>query len=343
MHTSSNPVAACLLLAATCSCAQWEQGARSETSSWPQPPEPAAEETIESSPPTDSTPARYQRGDSVLDACVESAAGDVFGVLQDVLLDDETGDVMGLVVSIAGADGSDEAEPFEVLEYAALLWDPASNLPAVAILVGDLTDELPGQRSQLADLFEAQPAASVTGVITEIAPLGRGSRRAVMKVQDSGNLLHRVLIEPADVALKCLNWLTPGKDIRVEGVHTRDATGKLLIASALYQASEVLRLRDESGQVLWGDLARKFQSARGLENVSIRAVDRSIYPVTGWILDREGGVVSSLCIDVDGVERALPWVEVLLRAEDEWRVPYDKVSIRDLPEPPDAVEAPMQL
>lgn len=298
MHRPSNAAATYLLILVASSCA-------SSTRALDPAPAAPPSATSESSPAPVLRPARYQAANAVLDADFTDAGGVSLGTLEDLWVQAVSGEVAGVVV----APLADRAEAPLVAAYDALVWKwngAASPTPVAASAA-----EAFFETRDYSELFADQELSGVEGEITQVDTLSVGGTRAlVLKVRDEDNLLHRVFVEPAHLVSRLVAALEVGRPVRAEGVLTRDGSGKLLIASALGREERTLTIRGPAGAVRWDALAEPFQSARDLLGRSVRLTDGSDVAVLGWLLDWAAGTLAYLVVDVDGVERALPWSRV---------------------------------
>lgn len=331
MCTSSRIVATCALLGAITGCAS--PGARRAVDARERPAVGTPMEAAAPAPagaPSSSTPARFVAGVRVLDAALVDAGGAPCGALLDLVLEQATGEVIGVVVELHGQDAGARRV---IVDYGALAWR-ANGARLVAVL-GDAGGAPYLEDVDFTELSDGGGVASVSGHITELQAVVGGAYSAlVMKVRDGGNLLHRVLVEPANLVTRSLTRLTPGQPVGVEGFLTRDAKGKLLIAKTVSQDGVTLTLRDPSGAVLCDDLARRFRSARSIADIELTAADGERVPLDGWILDRSGGVVACLRVEIDGQLRALPWGDIERDAQGAWRTRHDLSALAELPPVP---------
>lgn len=329
MQTRHRLVVFGLLCFVGTACAQRTFDQRpSETPPAPSPTPPAVEEVLsEELVGTETEQVRFVRGNRYLGTCVEEPSGVTLGVVDDLFIDSETGEIMFVEVVLQAPSGEISKR---FLPFGALSWNAHPDLDSAALVeVEDV--ELPKDTSDLAVLFDGQLTSKVSGEIIAIQPVGRDGQVAIAKVLDEDNILHRILIEPVSVATKTLPWLIVGKHLEVEGVETRDRVGRLIIARSLTQVEETLYLRGKRGTIQWETLARKFKSLSAMGTESVRLVDGATYEISGWIIDVDLQLVSFLCIAVGDFERALPWEELILRTEEGWRVARDQESILELP------------
>lgn len=282
--------------------------------------EAAAPEDVQPQP----EPARLQAGESLLGVAVEDADGLWVGTIEDVLFEPSTGKIFGLVASIALPEGRTLTR---ILEYASVAW--TSEGPVFAL--GCPRSEL-ARSDDHAGVFYGQGSSVVAGEITDIESLhARATRAVILKIRDQGNILHRVLVEPAELVARTFAPLNLGQNVQAEGVLTRDSTGKLLVASVLAQDGKRLSLRDSSGAIAWETLLRDLPSAREVDDRIIRSKDGSSLNVRGLVLDRVLGAIVSVHVVVEGVERVLPWAEVERGAGGVWTVALDQASLSALP------------
>jgi len=239
-----------------------------------------------------------------------NSAGETVG---DVLIDRVTGRIAAVLVH-------DGAGITRSLPLAAVHWTSAG---------ADLPPPPRGGRSRawsdLPNLFHGQEPSRAEGTITEIG-VDEGDA-IIVKVHDASNLIHRVLVEPANLVLPCLPRPELRQDLAVEGVLTRDDKGKLLIACSLQQGDALLSLRDSSGQLEWQQLSERFQSARELAGRIARTADGEQFPVRDWVLDRAQGRVTCLCVEVDGVVRAVPWDGFANEGAGPWQLPFSRHAL----------------
>lgn len=327
MHTPRETIAACILILAASSCLSGTRQVEDTPRRHPKEPPGALEATSEEATSSVERP-RLQRGAALLGAPVEDSGGVRVGAVEDVLIEPATGEVVAVLAALRLADGRREAT---VLEYAAVDW-PASESEGARVVLDCALDEL-SRDLGYAGLFDGQEVSDVKGEVTEVVDRPASARSAlILKVHDQDNLLHRVLVEPARLVRRRSSLVEPGSAMTAEGVLTRDDSGKLLVASAIGRDGERLELRDSSGAILWGALTQGFLSARSLPEQPLVAADGSPAPITGWLLDRTRGVAEYACVEVDGVERALPWAELERDVGSRaWAVARDRAALTALP------------
>ena len=251
----------------------------------------------------DAEPPKLRAARRVLDAALTDSEGSPLGTLEDLWIVATSGDVAGVVV----APPAEREEATIVAAYGALTWERDG---AASLAPGTVAAEFFETRDY-SELFVDQEVSAVDGEITQIDSLAIGGSQAfILKVRDEDNLLHRVFVEPAHLVARIVTTLEAGGSVQAEGVLTRDGTGKLLIAAALGRGERTLTFRGPGGAIRWDALAEPFQSARDLLGRSVRLTDGSEVPIHGWLLDWASGRVVFLVVDVDGVERALPWSRV---------------------------------
>lgn len=287
--------------------------------------EPSTERADEVAPRADLPPV--VGGELLLGARVEDSRGFGSGTVEDALIEPATGTVVAVFAAVERPDGTRESMGFE---YGSVVWPDAGSAGPALVLslpLGELSSR------PYADRFDAQEVWSVAGQVTEVAPYEASAFGAlVLKLHDQDNLLHRVLVEPAHLVGSRVGAIGLGTTVSAEGVLTRDASGKLLVASALALGGEEVELRGPDGTIRWDVLAQGLLSARELEGRTIVAADGSAVTVTGWLLDRTTGVADGVLVDVDGTERSLPWRDLEQDPESqEWRVPYDWPTLQALP------------
>jgi len=239
------------------------------------------------------------------------------------------GDVVGIAVSL---DASDGASGECILPYRLFEWRaPAAATPTVALRDG--SSRVGPGGLDYSEAFDGQIGSVVTGDITEVEIPDVGTQQAaILMLHDSDNLLHRVLVEPADLVARILSGFDVGESMTAEGVLTRDDGGKLLVASVVTSDQTRLELRNAEGAIDWDALAARFQSARRLTSMTARSADGADLRIAGWFLDVEHGVVPFVCLEVDGVERALPWSDWKPGREREtWDVMVDMEGLSALP------------
>ena len=266
--------------------------------------------------------------EAILDATVTDTESASYGRVQDLLLDPNTGAIVGVLVArTVSTDTSTKA----VLHFRSLRWS-SDDANALAIAFRNSPKESFLSSAYYSDLLESYGLAEASGDIVEKSWVeARATKSLILKVRDDGNLLHRVLIEPANLVTNYADGWKRGRMIQVKGVLTRDSVGKLLVASSVTQNGEVLNLRSSKGEILWDDLVKPFRSARGLSELSIQTYDGTSHPIVGWIANVQLAGISYLCLDVDGTVRALPWTAVE-RSGNTWKVSYDRQGLPDLPE-----------
>ena len=348
MRLSPTPTLIGFSVALSASCAGWsplpDAGVPLRTGeasvNWtgtgdPADPEPAAAATTaEASAVTAKEPApkaaapRLFEDAAILDATVTDLESASYGRVQDLLLDPSTGTIAGVLVA---RNVSAKTSTKAVLHFRSLRWS-SDDANALAISFRNSPKESLLSSADYADLLESYGLTQVSGDIVEKARVATSaSKSLILKVRDEGNLLHRVLIEPANLVTSYADGWKRGRMIQVKGVMTRDSVGKLLVASSVTQNGEVLSLRNSKGEILWDDLVQPFRSARGLNGLSIQTVDGTSHPITGWIINVQLARVSYLVLDVDGTPRALPWTAVE-RTGETWKVSYGRQGLPDLPE-----------
>jgi len=321
--------AACSLLLGAVACAGPRPLALDEPA--PAAPErPAVAEHPEAAPrPPDVVPPRLVRGERLLASVIETPDGAPRGTVDDLLIAPSGREIAGVLV--ARPDAGDEGGR-SILPFAALDWTSMGSGTAVVVLAPE-PEEGSVQSGDYTDLFDARSVSSITGEIVELEsqdpPVGHS---LVLKVRDEGNLLHRILVEPANLVVRCLTTLSTGRTVAAQGMLTRDTTGKLLIASKVTQDGTTLTLRNPSGAIRWEAIARLFQSARGIPGTAVVTEDGVSFRVNGWILDVDAGAAAYLCIDVDGVDRVLPWPGVPLDPEGRWRIALESSVLGLLPD-----------
>lgn len=301
MHRPSNAAATCLLLLFASSCARWSQVEEPALGDSSAPaPAPEADAGV-----PDAEPPKLRAARRVLDTALTDSEGAPLGTLEDLWIVATSGDVAGVVV----APPADREEATIVAAYGALTWK-RDGAAALAPVTASAAAEFFETRDY-SELFVDQAASAVDGEITQIDSLAIGASQAfILKVRDEDNLLHRVFVEPAHLVARIVTALEVGGSVQAEGVLTRDGTGKLLIAGALGRGERTLTFRGPGGAIRWDALAEPFQSARDLLGRSVRLTDGTEVPIHGWLLDWASGRVVFLVVDVDGVERALPWSRV---------------------------------
>jgi len=297
-------------------------------------PEPATVAPAEASAGAATEPApapitpRLIGDDEILDATVTDTESDSYGRVQDLLLDPNTGAIVGVLVA---RRVSPETSTKAVLHFRSLRW-ASNDANELAIAFRNSPKESFLSSADYSDLLESYGLAEVSGEILEKSWVEDSAARSlILKVRDDGNLLHRVLIEPANLVTSYAGGWKRGRMIQVKGVLTRDSIGKLLVASSVTQNGEVLALRSSNGAILWDDLVHKFQSARGMSELSVQTFDGTSHPIVGWIVNVRLAGVSYICLDIDGTVRALPWTAVE-RSGSSWKVTFDRQGLPDLPE-----------
>ena len=283
----------------------------------------------ESASPTNSRrlPSAQLRSRQVLDGVVLTSTGKHYGRVQDVLLEPESGAVVGVLVARTLSDN----DPVQtVLQLKALSFSSEGSEPPV-IALREAQTESSLNSLDYSDLVESYGLTDIGGDIVDVAALESDPSGAIiLKIRDESNLLHRVLIEPGVLVMHFADDWKAGGSVRVNGVLTRDKVGKLLVANSVTRNGEVLQLRDEAGSVLWDELAIPFQSARGLKDHAIVTSDGTEHAVTNWLLNRKLGRVSHLCLNVRGKARILKW-DAVQRDGSTWSVTLDQASLAKLP------------
>jgi hypothetical protein len=231
----------------------------------------------------------------VIGAPVEGEDG-AMGIVEDLLLEPGDGTVLGIAVVQAGGRF--------VLDASLAHW--AVEPTGCRLLVDPAGAPAP-RGLDAAALFDAEPPQRVSGGLREIELVGAGAgRAAILTVHDDANLLHRVLVgAPHLVALR-LPGLAVGAQVELEGVLTRDETGKLWIASRVSAGGDTILLRDEVGSLLWDLLASELQAASSLTGGSILSEERAALEVVGWSLELETRSVLPRIL-LDGSEQTVPW------------------------------------
>ena len=272
--------------------------------------------------------ATLQRGEALIGAPVADERRKPMGTIADFLIEPVTGEVVGVAVSLRPA-GSSRGEA--ILEYGSIDWTAGAHAAPVPNFDGRAGDLAP-DRAAYSELFGGRATSSVTGVIADDGHARAGAGAPlILKIRDDENLLLRVLVDPGHLVARCLS-LSPGQSVKAEGVLTRDATGKLLVASSLEQDGAKLVFRDASGAILWDALAERFQTARALRGGSVLAADGSPLSITGWVLDLALGQVRYLVVRGDGVDRVVGWNEVDRAAGSRaWRVLHDTAQLSGSP------------
>ena len=283
---------------------------------------------------------RLVRGDRINGVPIIESAGDFAGTVSDVLLDPTTGDVIGVVATAFGdtTQLGDAGSSARVFGFDALQW--ALGEIGTSLAVAGPKTKHAAHESGTAELFGSHDSSSVRGVVTDVRPSVGLSSSAILTLRDDENRLHRVLIEAADFLTRTMHGLDVGEALAVEGILTRDADGKLWIASTVSRDAQTIRLRDESGSVLWHELTAQFSSNRNVPAI-IRSSDGVAIPVHGWMLDVDAGATAWICLVVNGALRILPWDDVA-RGPGEWTSAHDAArlgTLRRFPVGPRAVEA----
>ena len=154
----------------------------------------------------------------------------------------------------------------------------------------------------------------------------------MIKVHDDNNLVHRVLVEAGLLVLRAGAELGIELETRVavQGVETRDANGKLLVASSFGTPEASIALRDDAGALLWDELRGDLRSTRELEGVgTLTTLDGAPLGVSSLVLDGELDDVVFLA-DVAGTERLLPVSQVVRSPEGEWGVLFEAEGLAQL-------------
>ncbi len=329
MNNHNRIGAAGLALLATSSCALWNPAPERDRSG--SLPEAAVDGAPQSISPGGSNVAPgsawppFLRSEALLGIEVTDPDGVSVGAVSDLLLDPDSGNVVGVAAILHQPDG---VERPIVAAYGALTWAARGNSTTTLILTFT-----PDHLVQRASLFAGQDLTKVAGEVTAIEFLDDEAGHAiVLKLHDQENLLHRVLLEPALLIRQLLPAVEVGQLLTAEGVLTRDASGKLLVASALSRGGETLNLRDPSGELRWSALTERSIPGDSLKGRTIITADGSTLEIRGWLLDRASGAAAFVRLDVDGVERALPWAELLRDgATGAWAVRAERSALVDLP------------
>ena len=144
-------------------------------------------------------------------------------------------------------------------------------------------------------------------MVREIVFVGVGPERAaIVTIHDDANLLHRALVGAPHLVGIRVPQLAPGEEISVDGVLTRDAAGKVWIASRLTHGDVSVPLRDDSGQLLWTELSAGLLPASFLKVATVITEAGTVGKVVGWTLNRETRH-AVLRVDVNGAEVYTGW------------------------------------
>lgn len=321
---STRTTAVCLLLAVV-GCEQ--PPSRSDSFGGPGPRRSVVESAGSLDEPARVTlPPKLLRGEDLFGLSIDDAAGDRVGRLDDFLVEDSTGELVGVVVDVArGGD----APALRIFESAFLVFSADdSGAPRVSF-DSALTELNTGE--DYSALFDGQEPSQISGEVQGIQDLHfAGTNTLIVKLHDQENLWHRVLIEPAYLALGPDLTLKVGDTLSVSGVMTRDETGKLFVAKSLEFGGRSLNLRNAQGVVLWDELRSRFRSARGLSEQAIVSADGSRLALSDVLVDWEGGAIAHVVVQIDDVEYALPW-DAADRSSQDWSVPSDRDGLLDLP------------
>jgi sporulation protein YlmC with PRC-barrel domain len=271
-------------------------------------------------------PPKLLRGEDLFGLSIADAAGDRVGRLDDFLVEASTGELVGVVVN--EARGGD-APALRIFERAFLVFGAdESGAPRVSFDCA-LTELNAGD--DYSALFYGHEPSQISGEVEGIQDLHfAGTNTLIVKLHDQENLWHRVLIEPAYLALGPDLPLKVGDTLSVSGVMTRDETGKLFVAKSLEIGDRILNLRDAQGVVLWDELRSRFRSARELSEQTIVSADGSRLALSDVLVDWEGAVIAHVVVQIDAVEYALPW-DAVDRSSVDWNVPFDGDGLPDLP------------
>lgn len=326
---SSRTSALCLLLAATLGCATNDHHSEDSFQAAQATTRQAVEETdptIEDLEP-EQIPPRLARTSALFGAPIDDVEGQHVGSLRDLLIEPSTGRLVGMLIAL-DAEGEDPV--VRVLDFNTLTF--GFDESATPRLMLDCSAAELESGSEYSKLFDGRESSSVSGEVQasdSIQALDNGA--LVIKLRDSENLLHRVLLEPGYLAVGSDDPLKPGSKFTAVGVMTRDGSGKLLVAKSVDRGGSKLELRDEQGVVLWDELQQKFRSGRALAEQPIVSSDSASIAQNGLLVDWERAVVVYFSVMVDDEERALPWNSVEQRpAPEAWRVNVDAAGLAGL-------------
>lgn len=271
-------------------CARWSATMPRPAAS---PPLPPPEASPESGGEERSRPPAALSDQEVLGAAVLDAGGERRGTIADVLAADD-GTIVAVLVRDEG--GLSSAASGDLRRHGAgwVLRGPDGGRKA------EPRDE---------ELFADRESVKVRGSLVELD--FEPGRPAELKLHETKpNLVHRVRVDAAPLVLRALPELELGARLEIEGVLTRDAVGKLVIASVVAAGGRELTLRGPEGAVLWDELGTGWVSVRGLRGESVETGEGSRVAVLGCTFDWTQGVLSALVVEAADGPCAVEWEHV---------------------------------
>lgn len=252
--------------------------------------------------------------DRILGACVEAELWS--GTLEDVLIEPDGGRVVGFVVA-AG-----DPPALRLLDPTALAWRPAREVFEAAASVD--------RRGGFEEHFDGREREVLEGRITATEGYPDAARATVLQLHDDRNLHHRVLVELPDFVAGEIGPFEPGASLSVEAVPTRDAQGKLWIASALRAQDRSLRLRAEDGALLLAEFVERAPTLRRLLGTPVRSADERELAVVGFVLELGTARCVAVLVEHEGSRHAIP-TEAVALVDDRLVTELDSAAIAGLP------------